>query len=243
MLGEPLALGLLVAPSVAGAAMAIGAVGAFLARHPLKLALADRRRRTSYPRTRLAWRFAAGYSALVVAGLTVAAATAPAVAWIPAALAGPLAVAQLGYDVRHQGKRLAPELIGGVALAASVAAIAVAGGWTLAAGLVLWGLLAAKAVASVLFVRARLRLDRGLRPRLAPPLLAHAVALMVAVGLAAGGAAPWLAVAAFALLLARAARGLATKRAPLQPKHLGFRELVYGIVVTAALAAGYTLRL
>jgi hypothetical protein len=38
---EPLILGLAVAPSAAGAALAFFALGAFLARHPLKLLLND----------------------------------------------------------------------------------------------------------------------------------------------------------------------------------------------------------
>ena len=41
---EPGLLGLLVAPSVAGACLAVAAVVAFVARTPLKLALVDRRR-------------------------------------------------------------------------------------------------------------------------------------------------------------------------------------------------------
>lgn len=243
MLGEPVVLGLLVAPSLAGGAMGLAALGAFLARHPLKLALGDLRRRVSYPRTVVAWQFAAAYTALASASIVVAAATAPVAAWIPVALAAPLAIAQLAYDVRHQGRRLAPEVIGGVALASAAAAITVAGGWPLTKALVLWTLLGAKAVTSVLFVRTRFRLDRGLGPRLAPPLLAHAAGLLLAGSLAAHAAAPRLAIVAFLLLLARAVRGLAPDRSALQPRQLGFRELGYGIAATVLLAVGYRLGL
>jgi hypothetical protein len=239
LLGEPLVLGLLIAPSPAGAAIALAALGAFLARHPLKLVLADLRRGASYPRTALAGRFAIGYSALAVAGLAGAAATGPAIAWIPVVLAAPLALAQLAYDARHRGRQLAPELVGGLALAATAAAITAAGGWPLAGALALWALLAAKAVSSVLFVRARFRLDRGLGPSLAAPLAAHVAATALAVVLAARAGTPWLAVAAFLLLLARAVRGLAPDRVILRPKQLGFRELGYGIATTVLLAAGY----
>jgi hypothetical protein len=134
-------------------------------------------------------------------------------------------------------------VIGGMALAAAAAAITVAGGWPLTRALVLWTLLAAKAISSVLFVRTRFRLDRGLGPSLAPPLLAHAAGVLLAASLAAHASAPRLAVAAFLLLMTRAVRGLAPDRAALQPKQLGFRELAYGIAATVLLAVGYRFRL
>ena len=51
---EPVLLGLLVAPSWAGAAIGAGAVLAFLARTPTKIALGDLRRRRVLSRTRVA---------------------------------------------------------------------------------------------------------------------------------------------------------------------------------------------
>src|SRR5512132_874137 len=50
-LGEPVLLGLLAAPSVAGALWALAAIAAFLTRQPLRLAAGDRRRGKRYPRT------------------------------------------------------------------------------------------------------------------------------------------------------------------------------------------------
>ncbi len=50
LLLEPIALGLLVAPSLAGFCLSVAAAGAFLARHPLKLVMADRQRRRRLPR-------------------------------------------------------------------------------------------------------------------------------------------------------------------------------------------------
>lgn len=41
---EPVASGLLVAPSLAGPFISLAAVGAFLARHPFKIVTGDRRR-------------------------------------------------------------------------------------------------------------------------------------------------------------------------------------------------------
>lgn len=61
--------------------------------------------------------------------------SAPAVTWLPVALAAPLALVQLWYDVRRQGRSLAPELAASVALGASAPALMLAGGWSAAAGL------------------------------------------------------------------------------------------------------------
>ncbi|MFN8450824.1 MAG: YwiC-like family protein [Anaerolineae bacterium] len=55
---EPILLGWLVAPSAAGLLVGVGMIFAFLARHPLKLALSDRRRGKRLARTAAAERFA-----------------------------------------------------------------------------------------------------------------------------------------------------------------------------------------
>ena len=59
---EPLVLGLVLAPSAAGACLALAAAAGFLARHPLRLWLLDRRKHVRYPRTALAERVFAGYA-------------------------------------------------------------------------------------------------------------------------------------------------------------------------------------
>jgi hypothetical protein len=53
---EPALLGLLVSPSVAGVALGLGALVAFLARTPLRVVLVDRWRGRDLDRTRLARR-------------------------------------------------------------------------------------------------------------------------------------------------------------------------------------------
>jgi YwiC-like protein len=242
LLGEPLLLGLLLAPSVPGLGLALASLGAFLARHPLKLVLADRRRRTRYPRTALAERFVLLYGAITLAGLAVAL-TGPRAAWIPLLVATPLALIQLGYDAKHHGRALAPELLGAVALGAVAAAILLAGGWPARVAVGAWVLLAVKAVTCVLYVRARFRLDRGLGGSTTPVLAAHALAMGLAVALALSGGGPWLGTLAFALLTGRAAHGLSSHRPPLKPRQLGMRELVYGITTTGLLALGYGVRL
>jgi small-conductance mechanosensitive channel len=136
-----------------------------------------------------------------------------------------------------------PEAAGAVALGASVSAISLAGGlpWGVAYGA--WGLLALRAVPAVLFVRSRLRLDRGLPAGIPLALGSHVLAVGAGAGLALVGWGPWLGVLALALLLGRAALGLSPRRASLRPKQLGFRELGWGLVTLVLLAVGYRLDL
>ena len=71
MLAEPLLLGLVVAPTVAGGGLALAAVAAFLLRHPLKIALSDWRRNTRYPRTAVAAVFSVMRNVSVPIGIKI----------------------------------------------------------------------------------------------------------------------------------------------------------------------------
>ena len=73
---EPVLLGLLVAPSVAGACLALATVGAFLARHPFKIVAGDRRRGRRFARTPVAERFTILYGGAALASFTLAIVTA-----------------------------------------------------------------------------------------------------------------------------------------------------------------------
>lgn len=243
MLAEPLLLGLVLAPSPAGGFLAVAALAAFLARHPLKLALSDRRRGSRYPRTAAAERMAILYAAAALGAASAALAAGGSRPFLPLLAAAPVAAVQIVYDARLQGRHLAPELCGGVALAALAPAVLLAGGWEAAPSLAAGALLALKAATSVLYVRARLRLDRGLVARRAPAWAAHAGAVAAAAALAAAGWAPWAGVAGTAVLLARAAHGLSERRDRVRPQVLGFRELGLGIAFALGLALGYAWRL
>jgi len=238
MLGEPLVLGMLVAPSWAGLGVGLLAVGAFLLRHPLKLALADARRHRRGPRTALAVRFVLCYGTVAGAGLALAATGRPGF-WLPLLLAAPLGVVQLAYDSAHHGRRLLPEMLGALALGSVAAAEMRAAGSSLALALAAWAMLATRAVAAVLYVRTRLRRDRGLAADPAPALASHAGALVIAIVLAGAGQAPWLAILAFALLLARAGHGLSRFHRPGRPQTLGVQELVHGLAFVLILAVGF----
>lgn len=238
MLAEPLVLGLLAAPSGAGAAIGLASVLAFLARHPLKLALGDRLHGRRTARTAVAGHLALAYATLALVALVPATTGAPGW-WVPLALAAPAGVAQLALDARNRGRQMLPELLGGIALGAVAAAEVRAAGWTLGAALVAWAVMAARSVTAILYVRARLRSDRGVASGGRAVLAVHALAILGAAVLAAQGRVPWLAAAAFALLLARAAHGLSRFRRRVRPQAVGLLELAYGTMFVLATAVGY----
>jgi hypothetical protein len=103
----------------------------------------------------------------------------------------------------------------------------------------LWIILTARAVPSIVYVRARLRLERGARGPVAPSLLAHATGLAAVAIAAASGLAPWLAAADAGGLLARALPGLSRYRLGHRPAAIGAQEVAVGLAVVAAAAFGY----
>lgn len=243
LLVEPLLLGLALAPTWAGLALAVAALAAFLARHPLRLALADARRGMRYPRTRPAQCLALGYGTLALAGAGAALYAAPWSAYVPLLCAAPLGLVQLAYDARNHGRQLLPELAGGAALAATAPTILLLGGGSpqVAAGLAL--LLVARVCTSVLYVRARLRATRGVSEGRTLALAAHALGLLLVLALVTQTHVPASALLAFGVLAARAFHGLLAAPTQVRPQTVGFQELGYGAVTTVLLALGYLLRL
>jgi hypothetical protein len=236
---EPIVLGLLVSPSRPGVALALAAMATFLARHPLRLAAGDRVKGRQTARTGQAVAVAAFYGLLAALafGFAWTDAARPAF-WVPLLAATPLLGTQFACDVRNRGRNLTPELLGAAAPGSLASAITIVGGGAVGTALVLWPLLALRGVASVLYVRARLRRDRGQPYDARSTWTSHLSALLLAAAFASTGHAPFSAVAAFAGLLARAAFGL-TRTRPLKPQVLGLRELAYGLGTAVVIGLGY----
>ena len=229
-------LGLLIASSWAGAAIGVAAVLAFLVRTPLKLALVDRRRRRTLPRTHLAWRIATVELLMLGAATSLAVATAGWRWTVPLAVAAPLFVTELWFDVRSRGRRLLPELCGAVGITAVAAAIVVAGGGATTLGVAASLVLAARAIVSIPYVRTQIaRLRHGLVPttgmrrfQVAGVIVALS-AITVERHIAAGAAA----------VVALVVGHVVWSRRPVPPARIvGMRELVLGLIVVAVTALG-----
>ena len=238
---EPVLLGLLVAPSVAAGLLALSTIAAFLLRQPLKITLVDRRRGLRTERTRRARTVIAVLAA--IAGLSFLGAL-----WLagpaflaPLALAIPFGAVYLTYDLTKPGRTLQAELTGPVALAFVASSMAVMDGWALANALALWAALTLRAVPSVLYVRARIRLDRGREPNTVWPIVAHVLALVAVAALIWTDLLPAVAVIPYVALLARAVWFLSPRRPMVRIKTIGFMELGLGLFLVVMLAIGYAL--
>lgn len=237
---EPVVAGLAIAPSWAGMLLSLGVLGAFLLRQPLKIVYQDRAHGRRYARTALAERFAALYAALALAGLGGGLWLAGARVLLPVPLAAPLAILLLGSYTRNRGRELVPELAGASALAGTATAVALAGGLAAGPALALWAILLGRNVPSILYVRARLRLDKGKPVAWQPPIASHVLALALVTTLVVAGLAPTLATVALTVLLARAAYGLSPYRPRVRVAMLGVQELGFGALTALLVVVGYT---
>lgn len=242
LVSEPILLSLMVAPSWAGLALAVGALALFLANRPLKIYCSDRRRSRAYERTVLARRYMLLYGAIALAGLALAVALAGWQPFAPFLIAAPLLALFMVYDQRP-GRTWQAELAAPAAFAAVASAIALAGGIAWLSALGLWGFLIARTIPAVLFIRARLRLDKGkatgLGDSIAGALLAHVLAVVGVVALVWAAWLPWTAVLAAVLLLARAIWGLSAYRWRMSVIALGFLETGFGLLSVLIVAAGF----
>jgi hypothetical protein len=233
-LGEPLLLGLVVAPSAAGIALAFAALAGFLARQPLKLAAGDRRKGRRYPRTVAAERALGVLGAAGLVALAAAAWLAPArlaAAGLALAPVVALGATALAFDLGRRSREAAAESVAALALAGMASVIALAGGAPAPVALTLWGALGVRVVSTIPFVRARLRLDRGEPAGIGGALAGQVLAMALAVALVLAARASWPLALGAGLLAARAAWGLSPWRPRLRVALLGVTEIAWGLVM------------
>ena len=236
---EPCLLGVLVAPSLAGAALAAATFLAFLVRTPLKLAVVDRRRGRRLPRTALATRIAVAESLALVALAGVATALAGPRLWLPVVAAMPLVAVEAWYEVRSRGRRLVPELAGAAGVSAAAAAIAIAGGAPPPLAFGLWLVLAARGATSIPQVRAQIASLHGRAVSPATTIVGDLAALALAalaVALDTALLAGALAVVALVVI-----QRVGARRPVPAPKVVGLRQLALGLVLVLVAAAGTVL--
>ncbi len=233
---EPVLLGLLIAPSIAGASLGGAAFLAFLVRTPLKLVAVDIRHDRWLERSRLALRIALVELVVMITLVTVAVTTAGWTWIVPAVVAAPLVAIELWFDIRSRGRRLVPELCGSIGIASVAAVIVVASGDSAALAAGVWLVLAARAVGSIPFVRAQImRLRRGTTTTRVSDgaqgvaLLIGVVAVLVDNRLLAG-LGGLVVLAALQITWAR--------RPPVAAKVVGIRQMMLGLGLVAATAIG-----
>lgn len=227
--GEPILLGLLLAPSWAGLLIGMAGMVGFLARTPVSLVLVDGFRHRDLERTRLARRVAAvelAVLAVLVLGATVLA--GPTV-WWPVLIAVPLVSVQLWFDRRSRSRRLLPELAGAVGITSLVAAITLAGGGEVAVAVGAWAILAARALTSIPFVKSLVMKLHGKATAqwtlVAWDLVAVAIVTVAAV------LEPALTAGAAAVVAVVALQRLSTLQPPPRPTVTGIRQTIMGVAV------------
>lgn len=239
MLLEPIVLGLMLAPTVPGVFVSSAAIGAFLARHPLKLAVGNWRLNRHTARTKLAERFAIVYLCLAILAITFAIQTAGATLLLPLLLALPTTILQLFYDSMGRSRALIPELAGSISTGAVATAIAMSGDWPRPAAFGLWVILVSRTLPTILYVRARLRLLHGKKASSSGVIGVHIVAVLVVLGLAKLQLAPALAVFAMLILLLRAIIGVSKSHQQVSAKKIGLGEVVFGAMTIFLVWFGY----
>jgi hypothetical protein len=231
---EPIVFGLIVAPTVAGLALCLSVLAAFFGRRPLRMVVLDR----DSTRRRVAFRAVAvcGVAALVAFGVAVALGGAGWLPWLlPTALGG---AAFLAFDLRQSGRDQIAELAGSCAFAFLSAAIAALAGFSFAAGLAVGLVMLARALPTVLVVRATVRARKTHEKPSLMPLAVAIVAAAAAVFLARADLAPRIAIVATLVLALRAFVFLAFPRPALRASTIGMIEALLGAayVLTLGLA-------
>lgn len=231
---EPLALGLLVAPSRAGVPLALAAITGFFLRRPVKLLLQSK----PDPRRALAVSCVAALSLIAMAALLL---TAQWGGWdnlwplIPAAIAGFIFV---GFDSRGENREGLAELAGVTAFALLPAAFASLAGWRMESCLALAAVMLARSAPTVLVVRTFLRRRKGQTVSLTAARLSAVAATGGLCWLAWLSLVPWAVVVFSGVLAARAFWFGSARSLQLSARRLGWLELVLGVaaVIVAALA-------
>lgn len=228
---EPVAFGLLVAPSAAGAALALAAVSGFFLRRPMKLLLS----RKNDPRQSPAAVGLAVLSLAGLAGLLMAVRFGATGGWwplLPAALAGAVFA---WCDNRNEAREGAAEIAGAMSFSLLPAAFGALAGWGTPAALALAAVMLVRSVPTVLAVRTSIRIRKGRPYVIAPALLTAGAGIILVAWLAALRLAPWTALV-FALLLAARTSWLLLWRLRLTAKTVGITEAVLGVLMVLVLA-------
>jgi len=228
---EPLALGLLIAPSAAGVALAVAATSGFFLRRPLKIFL----RESDCERWKIARASVLILTVVALANLALAAEIGGfARLWplLPAAAAG---LAFAWFDSHNEAREGAAEISGAVAFGLLPAAFGALAGWSLVASLALTAAMLVRSVPTVLTVRANLRIKKGQSFSILPAFAAVGTGITLATWLASLRLAPWTTFF-FAVIFAERTIWLLLWRPQITARQIGITEAVLGGLMVLALA-------
>jgi hypothetical protein len=214
-------------------------IGAFLIRQPLKIFIADILAKRNLPQTVVAKRFLLIYGTVFTAGFLGSLNIGRIEYFVPFALIIPFAIYQIYCDASKQSRQLLPEFTGAIAISSSAAVIVLAGGWTFPAAIALWGVFVARLIPSILYVRNRLKLEKGKDFLMYPVFAAHFLALGFVGILAANGFSSRLTLVMFVLLFVRAVTGLSPFRSKMKAMKIGIWEVVYGVLTVLSVIIGH----
>jgi hypothetical protein len=233
---EPLALGLLVAPSLGGAALALAAISGFFARRPAKAVLVP----GSIARPGAPVAFAL-LTLCAASGLIEAALLGGFRSLWALLLAAPFGVLFLFFDFRQEARAVAAELAGASAFSLLPAALASLAGWNPRSALALAAVMCARSVPTVIALRCAVRIGKGRAAGRLAPAAAASAALALLIALAWLSLAPWVPAGLAMLLVVRWMVLARLRPAALTARALGMTEAAIGVVYVAGAALAYRL--
>ena len=236
---EPIALGLLVAPSLSGFFLALASFAGFLAYQPFRIFWKEQNKGRRSSRRVFAQRFLLVFSGISIFSLLIVILTDGWLPLLPLAAATPLLIIFLSYDLSGPKRSWQAEISASVLFSSVSAGIAIASGWSLLDSLALWAVIIARAVPSILYIRARIKLEKGKPIKRSLPITAHLLSFAFVFSIVWLGYLPWLTLLPFAILILRAVIGLSAFRRPLKIKTIGFIEIGLGVFTVISIYLGF----
>ena len=225
---EPIVFGLLVAPSLAGGALALSATAAFFMRRPLKSCLKHQDRPSALALFILILCALVGFTELILLGDSKA-------LW-PLLPTLPLGLLYLHWDRQNEGRATAAELTGVSLFALLPATMATVSGQPGSVAVVLTVLMLARSAPAVLTVRCWLRQRKGQPTPITPAVLTTLAFLILVTALARYDSVPMIAVGM--LTLASLRLFLLSPKSPNWPaRRVGTFEAIFGVVYITIVAA------
>lgn len=238
VLFEPVIAAAAVYPSVPAIFITLSLVGALLLRQPLKVLLLSGGTTQTSPKKAIATRFAIFYLILLAIGVAGMFRLSATTDLEPLLVLIPLGIFQLFNDSRGSSRGLIPELAGAAGIPAVAASIVLAGGGGPGNAAAFWILFASRSVSSFVYVRQRLRLEKGKAFVTTAPLALHIASIVICGALAMFSLIPVLPVLVLVFLLVRCGFGLSERRRRMKAMEIGTREVFYGAALTLAFIFG-----